>query len=425
MEFFAASIASHGLKVLLDKYNQTLTYGGENSPFTVIHDVKTNPDLISMTETILKESPHQPSLVELLDIRGSLQTSAQYSLRSCYKIYKNIFKTKCRTHYNRELVFLPDGGNIALDWVACPNGSDDDIKMLNDENVPLVIMLHGLLGDSQSEYMYHFAKEIKQAGYQPVMYVARGCGDLEITSGHTFGGAITADLYYAIKGLRNKFPNRKFFMVGYSLGAAVTINYLGNTTDYSEITAAMAICPPWNIENTINRPSKLFGIWSFLLALPAKFYFMKHYKTLHKFDKALIESVNYWKIIFAETMAKFDSLIYPIYYKHVPIVKTENNKHTIEWEKKPYVDSNDYYRDGTPIYFSKKVTVPLISVTSVDDPICPEEDCPSPQYNNTDLLGENIVVIKTKFGGHLGFAEHSLTHAWTDKLVLNFLSKFH
>lgn len=394
MELFIASILSHKLKVLYNKYNQTLTYGSENSPFLIIHDKKTDPKLVEITEEILKETPHQPSLVELIDIKGTFQTSVQYSLRSFYKIYKNFFKTTCRTHYKRELVYLEDGGNVALDWVACPMGRDDDLKMLNDENVPLVIMLHGLLGDSQSEYMYHFAKELKRQNFQPVMYVARGCGDLEITSGHTFGGAITADLYYAIRKLRHSYPNRKFFMVGYSLGAAVTLSYLGNTTEYSEITAAMAICPPWNIKNTINRPSKLFGIWSFLLALPAKFYFFKHYNTLRKYDKELIDSVNFWKIMFAKTMSEFDSLIYPIYFKHVPYtIKSESNVFSLEWKKEKYVDSNDYYLDGTPLNFSEHVKVPTITVVARDDPICPEEDCPCPENNTTHFLGEKISVV--------------------------------
>jgi len=77
--------------------------------------------------------------------------------------------------------------------------------------------------------------------------------------------------------VRNRFPQSKLFWMGFSLGAATTLQYLedyhGQTPeDKSELDAVMCVSPPW----TLWVEKKPFDIWSMLMVLPLKVYMLRH-----------------------------------------------------------------------------------------------------------------------------------------------------
>lgn len=69
--------------------------------------------------------------------------------------------------YEREVLVLKDGGQVALDWQVNDFSGDD---------IPIVVILPGLLGDSQAEYVRCLATKAKQIGVRAVVFNYRGFG---------------------------------------------------------------------------------------------------------------------------------------------------------------------------------------------------------------------------------------------------------
>lgn len=119
-----------------------------------------------------------------------------------------------RHRYDRELLLLDDGGTVGIDWVKNHFNIDD-----NDS--PCVLVHHGLAGNSSSEYITYFVKELLENNYSNIaVMVARGCGDVPLTTTEVFTAAKTSDIRQVIKHINNKFPNKKIYIVG-----IITISY--------------------------------------------------------------------------------------------------------------------------------------------------------------------------------------------------------
>jgi predicted alpha/beta-fold hydrolase len=87
-----------------------------------------------------------------LDSVGHQQTGLQTLIKD---ISARIFSS---VEYKRELLPLSDGGTVALDWVQiCEHFKED---------APTVVMMHGLCGSSNSEYLIHVVEVLVSKGFR-------------------------------------------------------------------------------------------------------------------------------------------------------------------------------------------------------------------------------------------------------------------
>lgn len=70
----------------------------------------------------------------------------------------------------REILTLPDGGQVALDW------RDDNIA----PDAPILVALPGLTGCSEVEYMQNIALTMNAAGIRCVVFNNRGLGGMQL-----------------------------------------------------------------------------------------------------------------------------------------------------------------------------------------------------------------------------------------------------
>lgn len=68
--------------------------------------------------------------------------------------------------YRREILVLKDGGEVALDWL------EDGIE----PTAPLILILPGLTGESQAEYIKCLVMSAKKTGMRTVVFNYRGLG---------------------------------------------------------------------------------------------------------------------------------------------------------------------------------------------------------------------------------------------------------
>lgn len=412
-----------------------------NMPFEkleVIHSSSVESKIVVAIDTTLARCPYKPTYMQLVDYHGNLQTSTQFTVRNFLRTVTTLIgSSSSRTYYKRELYQMRDGGTIALDWVVDqPNGN---INHSNNDR-PIVLLLHGILGDSQSEYIYFFAKQLYSQGFLPAVFVSRGCGDLKLTSPTFFTGKISSDLFEIIQYLRTHETNsqipipRKIFLIGYSLGAASVLHYLGHAGDHDvneHITAAIAVCPPWNCgTSNTNKPSFIYSCWLALINIPLKFHFLQHYQTLIQLAPEIYREIDVMKVLATKTIRAFDELLCHTYHRNSFLLSAKDTTSTTittseqmsdDATRGSYKHVKEYYADISPIHFVPQIHhIPTLVLTAEDDPVCRHSD-----VLPADELGKSVVVVKSRFGGHLSYPiRESFTAAWSDSIAIAWFRQF-
>lgn len=102
---------------------------------------------------------------------------------------------------------------MALDWLDGPK----------DCNQPILIILHGLTGDSNDSHIKHAVLRAEKIGLRPVVFHNRGCGGTILKTPRAYSAAQTSDLKDAIDHIQSCFPGAKLLAMGVSLGSMILV----------------------------------------------------------------------------------------------------------------------------------------------------------------------------------------------------------
>jgi predicted alpha/beta-fold hydrolase len=73
--------------------------------------------------------------------------------------------------YTREVLTMPDGGTVSIDWAACPGLPD---------SAPVVIFLHTITGSATETG--HFLRAATRRGWRSCVFNRRGHAGLSLSS---------------------------------------------------------------------------------------------------------------------------------------------------------------------------------------------------------------------------------------------------
>lgn len=152
--------------------------------------------------------------------------------------------------YERQLLELPDGGIVSLDW-ALPLRKDGSATPLAeiDRNKRTVLVLPGLTGGSREHYIRSAVHCLRRKGWQVVVLNARGCADTPLATPHFFCIAYTSDVRYVARYLSEtyNFQSEALVGLGFSLGSNVLVKYLGEEQASTPLTAAISVGNPFDV----------------------------------------------------------------------------------------------------------------------------------------------------------------------------------
>lgn len=102
----------------------------------------------------------------------------------------------------------------------------------SDDDKPMLVVLHGLTGGSHEIYLRSVLRPLLDNAWGACVVNSRGCSKSKITSGILYNARATWDFRQTVKLLRQRFPNRPLFGLGFSLGANILVNVrsIGITT---------------------------------------------------------------------------------------------------------------------------------------------------------------------------------------------------
>lgn len=166
-----------------------------------------------------------------------------------YLLLENFYIYFRPAKFERELLKLPDGGTIGLDWDGgIPNAEQAPTQ-------PYLIICPGLGGDSQNLYSMALLWKARAAGYKVVTVLFRGADNIPITSPKLGYGGNWKDVQVAIEYVHRRYiidpktqkPRTRLYAYGVSLGALILGLYLGRVGEEAKnfLDGALLYSTPW------------------------------------------------------------------------------------------------------------------------------------------------------------------------------------
>jgi len=292
-------------------------------------------------------------------------------------IYPSVFRKVHLVPYVRERIPTPDCDFLDLDWIK--NGSSK-----------LVIISHGLEGNSHRSYVKGMAKAFSTNRFDVLAWNYRGCSEEINLQQRFYHSGATDDLDCLIQHAFTK-TYEEIVLIGFSLGGNLTLKYLGEEKRSERISKAVVFSVPMNLHTScieLSRPSNWIYSKRFLKSLKKKVM-----------EKALLRNdIEITAINDIKTLQDFDDHYTSVLHG--------------------YRDAVDYYSQCSSLRFVENIQVPTLIVNAKNDPFL-SKDC----YPTTLLANHPYVKLEIPaHGGHVGFTQFNKNGLfWSEERALYFV----
>ncbi len=295
-------------------------------------------------------------------------------------IIPSLFRKVNGVKYIREKITTPDHDFLNLDWS----------KVGGDR---LLIISHGLEGDSRRHYAMGLVKKFNLKGIDVLVWNNRSCGGEINLNPILYHHGASYDLDTTVEHVLKSHNYIEIFLAGISMGGAQTLKYLGEKGfDLpKEITRAAVYSTPCNLASsaaTLKLRRNTFYRMRFLSKLKKKIE-GKAVQFPNLIDLELLKRVN--------DFDTFDTLF---------TAKLHGFK-----------DANDFYRGVSADNWMKFIQIPTLIINALNDPLLGIECYPT-------VLAEKkaeIILEMPKRGGHTGFVIPGQEFTWAENRFEEFL----
>lgn len=295
-------------------------------------------------------------------------------------IYPALLRKVSLQPYQRERIITPDDDFLDLDW-------------LKQDSKKLIIISHGLEGNTQRAYIKGMAKAGFQKGFDVLAWNYRGCSEELNKTIQFYHSGATDDLATVVQHAHAMGQYTEISLVGFSLGGNLTLKYLGENRVRPEVLKkAVTFSVPLDLGSscdTISKPSNWIYSQRFLKSLREK---VTRKSKVMSLDARSLEKIK--------TLREFDDhFTGPIH---------------------GFKDALDYYNRCSAVQFVTHINIPTLVINAANDPFLGPECYPH------DLLKDHTHVTfeSPAFGGHVGFAQFNKNGLyWSEQRALDFLNR--
>ena len=296
-------------------------------------------------------------------------------------IYAATLGSAPQVDYRRERWELPDGDFVDVDWVnykvADATLADDKIP---DNNLPIVVLFHGLEGNSQSSYARSLMAAVQAKGWRGVVIHFRGCSGEPNRLPRVYYAGDTPEMQLLLSRLRTDAPEAPIYAVGVSLGGNALLKWLGESGENAKtiINKAAAVSAPMDLAATATALdtglNRILYTPRFVDSMrPKALNIIKRFPELQ--SKGLLDSEE---IKTAKTIHDIDSVV---------TAKLYGAK-----------DVEDYYAKNASKPWLTYIRLPTLILNAKNDPFIPEKTLPT-----TSEVSESVMLEYPETGGHVGF----------------------
>jgi uncharacterized protein len=291
-------------------------------------------------------------------------------------LFRNVLLKKA---YQRERIATPDDDFLDLDWLK--QGADK-----------LVVLSHGLEGNTQRAYVKGMANAFYNLGYDSLAWNYRGCSEELNRKLRFYHSGATEDLATVLHHAEALNQYTEIVLVGFSLGGNLTLKYLGELrVRPTAVKKAITFSVPLDLSTSckkISEPANWVYAQRFLKSLCKKV--AAKAKLFPELDTASLSAIK--------TLHQFDD------YFTGPIHGFKN--------------AEDYYKKCSAIHYVTNITIPTLIVNALNDPFL-DNNC----YPHQFLKHHNFVQFESPTrGGHVGFTQFNKEGMyWSEERAINFI----
>jgi uncharacterized protein len=281
--------------------------------------------------------------------------------------------------YERERIETSDKDFLDLDWIF-------------KKNRKLIILTHGLEGNSTRPYILGMAKMFSKNGWDVLAWNCRSCsGEMNRAFrlyNHGEIGDIEAVLNHAL--LRNNYD--EVALVGFSMGGNVSLKFAA-VSQHPSVKKVVAFSAPLEMRTS-----------TAILDFPSRYIYKAYFK------KGILPKVKKKAQQFPDRLS----------LKAVEAAKSwEAQQQLFFVSINGYASIDDFYERGSALNFIDQLKIPALIVQAQNDPMLTAECSPT-------QLAENHAFIHLETpeqGGHCGFMlPDDKEHSWAEYRAWEFVN---
>lgn len=261
---------------------------------------------------------------------------------------------------------------------------------------PVVAILHGLEGSSESNYVLGIAEKAYRLGFHAVRLNQRNCGsEKALTLTPTlYNSGMSGDYRAVLEELSNGDGFEQVFFAGYSMGGNLLTKMAGEFRDAAP-RALRAVC--------VVCPSMDMGACADALERRENYFYQRH------FVSGLMSRYAKKAKLFPERY-RLDGI------GAVRSVREFDDKITAP--QFGYRNAQDYYETVGAKKVIAKVRVPMLMITAQDDPFVPYD-----LFARANPAGNPAIkFVAPEHGGHCGFISNlgGVERFWAEQRIVEF-----
>jgi len=260
-------------------------------------------------------------------------------------------------------------------------------------NAPTLVLVHGLEGSSESDYMKGIADRAFQAGFNVLRMNQRTCGDSETLTPTLYNSGRSGDFRFVLSELIERDNLPAIFFAGYSMGGNLVLKMAGEFGDHAphQLRGICGVCPTLDLAPCVDASGQ-----------PRNFLYRHHFVSklkarMRRKDKMFPGRYNLEGLEKVRTLREFDDFITAPHGG--------------------YRDADDYYFRASALRVVSNIRVPTLLLIAKDDPLVPTHPFSDP------AIAENpcIHVLISERGGHCSFISNDRAERfWAEARVVEF-----
>jgi uncharacterized protein len=270
-----------------------------------------------------------------------------------------------------------------------------DIDFYENNSAQLVILTHGLEGNSERPYILSMAKMMLEAGHDVAAWNCRSCSGEMNRQFRMYDHGEIGDLGELLDFLTARKSYTSITLMGFSMGGNIVLKYTAQTP-HPLVTKVLAFSAPLDMRSSVE-----------VIEQPNNWLYKEHFiRNLLK--KLLLKAQQFPERLDAtvfKDLRKMDWRTRASYF-----FVTING----------YVNLDDFFERGSALHYLHQICTPTLIVQAENDPML------TPLCLPREMLRSHphIWLETPKVGGHVGFSNGwHRTDNWMDSRALAFIQQ--
>jgi len=259
-----------------------------------------------------------------------------------------------------------------------------------------LILVHGLEGSSNSQYMIGNTARALAAGFNVVRMNMRSCGGTDEICPTIYHSGRSGDVAAVSRRIIEEQKLEAIALVGYSMGGNLVLKYAGEVVAEPppQLKALVGVSPLMDLAVSSaalhERQNRMYE-WHFLRNMIARVRRrMELYPAIY--GGAEIEKIHSMRLFDDHIVARYGG----------------------------FADASDYYESVASSHFADRFSVPTLILHSLDDPFIRLLS----KTREALVANPNVTFIETERGGHCAFleaAKNGYDGRWAERTLMGFL----